>query len=838
MNKSLTLASQGQSDYRIVVGQTADAPTRHAASELQHFLHRIAGVTLPLVSDIEPAGACEIVVGDSARRATLASAMATTGLGTDGYRLRAEGRRLVIAGGAPRGVLYGVYGLLRDYLGCRWFTREIDCVPAREDVVIGPLDQTFVPPLAYRNFMLADVMDADWCARNQVNGFSSEAGPKQGGKISHWQFGHSFHDLLPVERYYADHPEYFALVRGQRLRELTQPCCTNKEVVRVVTENLRDQMRRDVEREQNDPENPAPEVYHLAQNDWGNCCTCPSCAALMQREEASIAPLIQLCNQVVEELADEFPDKSVMTIAYRFSRRPPKALRAHPKLIVQLCSIECCFSHPLASCDCADSESFRRDLEGWGEVAERLWIWDYTAIFHQLFLPQPNVHLLGPNIRYFADHGVTGVFEQDSGNREFNGLRGYLLARQLWDPAADARATASEFLEAVYGAAAEPLGAYIDLVADKAERDNVHVRYKFGSCPDYLTPDVLARAAMLWDEAQAAVAGDPDKLERVQDERQHLRYASIERQRGESLVSSCTVQDGSYCFDKPEALLQEAGDLASWSKANGVRLNGFGLAGDAYEELVRTETVCLRNDDVELSIVPRLGARITGLRGLPDGRNLFDTPAPGSPDFPQLAGYGERWLSTPEDTDEAHSVVFSHDDPDGDYACIYRSHGYYAWPAQFEQIVRLPREGAAFEIETLLANRGSFAANSAMEVVFPFCLGASGQIDLWLPARQEGDRLELPTDDGSTGVCFSAADVAQGLVLAERAASTALRYTPRAEGIDEVRVTLEAGPRPRLLLMLRTSAFELVPGSSVVLRQTLEILDPQAEIPGKVRATQ
>ena len=65
--EDLVLADQGQSAYRIVVAEKAAAPDRHAAEELQTFLHEISGARLPIVSDREPPADREILVGPSAR---------------------------------------------------------------------------------------------------------------------------------------------------------------------------------------------------------------------------------------------------------------------------------------------------------------------------------------------------------------------------------------------------------------------------------------------------------------------------------------------------------------------------------------------------------------------------------------------------------------------------------------------------------------------------------------------------------------------------------------------------------------------------------------------------
>ena len=64
--EELVLADGGQSAYRIVVADDASPSTRHGAEELQMFLEQISGAKLPIVSDQEPLGPREIILGENA----------------------------------------------------------------------------------------------------------------------------------------------------------------------------------------------------------------------------------------------------------------------------------------------------------------------------------------------------------------------------------------------------------------------------------------------------------------------------------------------------------------------------------------------------------------------------------------------------------------------------------------------------------------------------------------------------------------------------------------------------------------------------------------------------
>ena len=127
--EELVLAEGGQSAYRIVVADNASPSTRHGAEELQIFLEQMTGAKLPIISDQQPLGPREIILGENAHLAKMNSKFDFQALGNEGYVIRTVGPHLVIAGGALRGNMYGVYGLLEDHLGCRWFAAGVSRIP-------------------------------------------------------------------------------------------------------------------------------------------------------------------------------------------------------------------------------------------------------------------------------------------------------------------------------------------------------------------------------------------------------------------------------------------------------------------------------------------------------------------------------------------------------------------------------------------------------------------------------------------------------------------------------------------------------------------------------------
>jgi len=520
---ALLLSENGKTDYRIVVADNASISTMHAAREFQVFFRKITGADIAVEFDNTAFTGSEIIIGNNSHLKQTGVEIDFGKLGDEGYVIKTSGNHLVIAGGPLRGNLFGVYGLLEDHLGCRWFTSEVSRIPKRRKLTLPEIDETKIPVFEWRFPYTTECFDPDWSARNRMNG-SRKLTPKHGGYVKMWnnKGGHTFQIFLPPKKYFDKHPEYFALVKGKRLKERSQPCCTNEDVIRIIKESVLKALRAD----------PACSIVHVSHNDNFNQCRCTNCKALSEKEGSDMAPVLKLVNTVAEAVEKEFPKIAVMTFAYQWTRKPPKTIRPRKNVIIQLCSIECCFAHPLATCDDKRNRAFVKDLKAWSKVCKRLWIWNYNTSFTHYLVPFPNQRVRDDNIRLFLKHNVKGVFEQDCYNTkgsELAELGGYITAKHLWDPDYGEDRAMNEFLEGVYGKAAPFIRKYIDMLHDRSEKENIHNNIWIGFDYPHLTDELLTEANKLFEKAEAAVAKSPGVLEQVKIARMCVDYAIIER---------------------------------------------------------------------------------------------------------------------------------------------------------------------------------------------------------------------------------------------------------------------------------------------------------------------
>ena len=516
-----TLAKDGVSDYVIVLADQATGPERTAAAELQQHLKAVTGATLPVLEEkATGSGAKRIVVGVPGALTTVLPNLDIAALGRDGIVMKTVGDTLYLAGGRPRGALNAVYTFLEDVVGCRWWSSAESFTPARPTLHIPTLDVVYTPALLYREAFYRDAVEGIYAARCKCNGHFDRVPAEYGGHYSILGWCHTFYQLLPPDKYFAAHPEWYSGIGGKRVGKDAQLCLTNEAMRGELVKNALEWIRKD----------PSAGIISIAQNDCGGRCECAACAAAEKEEGAPSGLLLRFVNAVAEEIGKEFPDVLVETLAYQYTRQAPQVTHPRDNVIVRLCSIECSFSEPLATAP--RNADFRRDIEAWSAIAKKLYVWDYVTNFREYLLPHPNWKALAPNIRFFVANHCVGLFEQgDIGSScgEFVELRAWLLAHLMWDPSRDADALIDEFLAGYYGPAAWPLRRYLDLTSDAIARADVPLRCYMESTAAWMTPNQLAEAQGFFDQAIEAVKDDPTLTARVKRAQLPLTYAWLNR---------------------------------------------------------------------------------------------------------------------------------------------------------------------------------------------------------------------------------------------------------------------------------------------------------------------
>jgi hypothetical protein len=497
----------------IVTQPGATAPERYAAEELARWLGEVTGVQIETRDNSGEVQPNAIVIGPGPVASALCPDVRLDKLGGEEYVIRTRGGRMLLAGGRPRGTLYAVYRLLQDQLGVRWYAPWCTKVPKQATLTLPAINRRGKPAFESRDPFWFPAFDGDWAARNGSNSSSARLTEKHGGQITYKGFVHTFYQLLPPAQYFKAHPEWFSLVRGQRVDKNAQLCTTNPELRDFIVRQVKEWLR----------ESPGVNIVSVSQNDHAGACECERCKAIDEREGSSAGSLLELVNYVAEKIEPDFSNVAVDTLAYQYTRKAPLQVRPRHNVIVRLCSIECNFAQPLTH---PTNAAFARDIRDWHRLTNRLYVWDYTTDFSHYLLPFPNWYVLGCNVRFFHQNGVAGLFEQgayQSHSNEMSEMHAWVLAQLLWNPYQDDRKLIREFVEAYYGAASAPyILRYFDLVSRRAQPFYVGIGHPDAS--PFLRFDTLSQAERLWQQAEEAAKSDGEHLWRVRQSHLPVQY--------------------------------------------------------------------------------------------------------------------------------------------------------------------------------------------------------------------------------------------------------------------------------------------------------------------------
>ena len=446
-------------------------------------------------------------------------------LGDDSYRIEGAanvteeqtGKEYVnIIGGNGRAVYYGVVRFLEDFAGTRFFTYELETHTADPVTLPETISIDFKPVFEYRytswNAMSKDPL---FCVKSGMNGNHGGITEELGGRISYGS-GLGVHTLGWLTETTYPYPGY-----------APNPCLAldsleGQENLEKVIKNVRSVLEQ----------NPNVNIVSVSQNDTEAHCECDKCLAIEAEEGSPAGVLLRFVNAVAENLEADYPNLTIDTLAYKYTRKAPLITKPRENVCVRLCSIECHFNHPLTTQTCSTCSKFCNDLIEWGKICENIYIWDYTTDFSYFLSFFPNLHVLRENMQLFANNNVKGMFEQGNSqgpSGEFGELRAYLLAKLMMNPYMSEEeyyTHMDEFLAAYYGAGWENIRKYIDQISSLALIGPGHTIYHqpFTAVNDNYYRVLEKNINKWWDAAEAAAG---DRLEFVKRSRLHWRYMEL-----------------------------------------------------------------------------------------------------------------------------------------------------------------------------------------------------------------------------------------------------------------------------------------------------------------------
>ena len=524
-------------EVAIVVPEQKDPALKTASEELSGYLKKITGRNHPVIPEQKAEkNRMAIYLGDTAFAA--AHGIKSGRFGEEEWLIKSTGKGLIIAGGAPRGTLCGVYHYLEDVLGVHWFTPEAEYVPKRAAIPLSGLDLHGEPRFRYRDIYYVPGPRAAanrFRARNRLNTDC----PEFGGRLLFGGPVHC-HTMYPVigtpdelRSLYKSHPEYFPLIDGRRAFDSqranaaaqTQFCLTNPELRKLWVEKLRAWIRKD-RRRAAERKIGLPMFYAIDQNDaYDGFCNCPNCLAVVKKGGAKSALMLDFTNFVARELKDEAPGSIFLMMAVHSTETPPNGtVKVEQNVGIRLCDTTSDLLRPWTA---EENAHQRINLEKWAKLTDRIAVWDYSIVYHSGLTtnyPMPTARTYAPDMRFLLKHKGLGFFIEHEAPvaADMRDMKFWIETKLLENPGLDYEKLLRVFCDGFYGPGAGPkVREYLTLLENAAERfPGAKVSwFPQLSAFHYITPETVAEGNRIFDEAERLAAGNPEWIERLEHAR-------------------------------------------------------------------------------------------------------------------------------------------------------------------------------------------------------------------------------------------------------------------------------------------------------------------------------
>lgn len=513
---------------------------RRAAEQLQKYVKQMSGADLKLQAATPGAAGCYVGLD----RDFLWLKEDLTSLGDEGFLISSDGTNLCLLAHKPLGVRHAVSTFLAEQ-GCRWFFpgQAWEVVP-KKPTIEGAYDLRQLPSFVTERRLWYGFGASPHTARDHDEWMYHN---RMGGPVS-ISIGHTSYGLDAVKDF-AAHPDWFALVKGQR--KTSKPCYSHPEVIRKMIEYALGQAAR------------GAKSISLTPSDGLGYCECERCRAFarggtIKEEKGSFFATrpdgVRVCivseslftaiNQVAKAVGEKYPDVALCSYGYSAYSEPP-SFRLEPNVAIEV-----------TTAYRRTSLSLEEQLDLWGQRVHHLGVRGYWAVYQWDFdgpilynwTKAPKKHDFVPesiqrDLRNYRQHRATAFNAEASNNWGPRGLSYYVGAQLLWKVDADAKALVRDFYQKAFGPAAKAMEHYYVrwygpsvAVTDPAFAAGLtNVVYDAKPLAD--SRKTLAAAFKDLDEAARLVADDPACLARVDQLRMYAYYLHLRLKVSEAAAS-------------------------------------------------------------------------------------------------------------------------------------------------------------------------------------------------------------------------------------------------------------------------------------------------------------
>jgi Domain of unknown function (DUF4838) len=417
-----------------------------------------------------------------------------------------------------------------------WPGKLGEVIPKAKDILLAPADAEVQPLLWFKEWRGGRAEGERVWLRRQRFGRSKRPG-----------YGHSFGKYW--ERFSETHPEFFAMLPDGTRRLEPHSDGPDWNHMCVSEPGLWKQVLDDWKAK------GSPEYLNICENDGWAGCACARCLAWDEPDPENPVPFdkrleaakdkfehgggswqlqfgslsdryAKFWKAVTDEAVKIRPDVTVISYAYDNYRKPPVKATLSPNVLLGFVP-DAVFPYSKV-----ESDLFRKEWLGWEKTGAKMFLRpNFTS--QEPNFPAFYAHPMGEDLKFAMAHGVKGMdFDSLEGQYSAQGPTLYVLPKMLNHPNSSVDDALDEFYSA-FGAAKPSVKAYFEVwesvypqyMFDDYQHKLRSTKGKYGAgtygpfytlAPDIFTPEVMAKAGALLEQARTQAARDATAQARVE----------------------------------------------------------------------------------------------------------------------------------------------------------------------------------------------------------------------------------------------------------------------------------------------------------------------------------
>jgi hypothetical protein len=519
------LVEQGNAVGQIMVPDEATTGETFTAEELQIFVQKMSGATLPIVKASEAGEGPAILVGHQpGNQAVIDELNQTHGDTIDAFAVVGKGDKLSIVGRSDTSTAWAAWQWLSDQ-GVVWVMPgpHGTHVPQKSDIEIVETHDIqssgmtkrgggyFMPdadaPEGFNQFEHGITAGKLFALRMRFNENLAIDGKDMYRSVGS---GHSYEYYLPPSKYFEQHPEWFNLIGGQRQGGYRwQLCFTNEEGAKEFARNVMEEMRQLL-----DLGVPIERMrMAISPNDFRAMCECENCRKLIDKDGSASSLVTHYCNLVTAEIHKVYPKAITTFYVYDNYSTAPDHAKPGPGVLPGIVfwsagiSFAANSAHPMFS---EANEKYREGFAAWEAISDAVTVHTYYG-HYTWFTPWPLITQMAHYIPLLVTRPkFQGMYSELHLHWGTQGLNLWLYPKLMWNPKLDVKKAIKTYCQAAHGPAAEAIQAYYQTVQESMDRQGYICGYAV-EIPHVLTPEVVSKVDGYISQAEGMLDQmDPD----------------------------------------------------------------------------------------------------------------------------------------------------------------------------------------------------------------------------------------------------------------------------------------------------------------------------------------